>query len=219
MVIMSPLNQAALLLFLSTYGVSAVVLRNMLGYRGDSVTLVCNKPEADTTLISWTKGRYLFAYSIPLNKSYSNFSSDRVKIDIDSPSQLIIINAQDDDEGLYTCNVAHTGGPITIIWNLTVSERPAKEVRSSWSFLLVVSSLTGFLLFGILLATCLCRKSNTKTQNQDLSWSRTLTFAEYRVHSGGASISSPELSGTQDAGIDSQWVSIQYLPRQAWSSD
>ncbi|XP_034550143.1 uncharacterized protein LOC117820475 [Notolabrus celidotus] len=219
MVIVSPLNQAALLLFLSTYGLSAVVHMNMLGYRGDSVTLACNKSEADTTQISWTKGRSLFSYSIPLNTSYSNFSSDRVKIDINSPSLLIIINAQYDDKGLYTCTVTDTDGLSTINWNLTISERPAKEVRSSGSFLLVVSSLTGFLLFGILLATCLCRKSNTKTQNQDLSWSRTLTFAEYRVHSGGASISSPELSGTQDAGIDSQWVSIQYLPRQAWSSD
>ncbi|XP_034549373.1 uncharacterized protein LOC117819934 isoform X7 [Notolabrus celidotus] len=55
MVIMSPMNQAALLLFLSTYGVSAVVLRNMLGYRGYSVTLVCNNSGANTTQISWTK--------------------------------------------------------------------------------------------------------------------------------------------------------------------
>ncbi|XP_034549370.1 uncharacterized protein LOC117819934 isoform X4 [Notolabrus celidotus] len=35
--------------------VSDVVLRNMLGYRGYSVTLVCNNSGANTTQISWTK--------------------------------------------------------------------------------------------------------------------------------------------------------------------
>ncbi|XP_034550144.1 uncharacterized protein LOC117820476 [Notolabrus celidotus] len=169
MVIMSPLNQAALLLFLSTYGVSAgyhsVVHMNMLGYRGDSVTLACNKSEADTTQISWTKGRSLFAYSISLNNTLSNFSSDRVKIDINSPSLLIIINAQDDDEGLYTCNVTDTDGLLTINWNLTISERPAKEARSMWYSPKIVIPVAGVLLCCIIAAVCLCRKLRRKTPN------------------------------------------------------
>ncbi|XP_034549365.1 uncharacterized protein LOC117819934 isoform X2 [Notolabrus celidotus] len=181
MVIMSPMNQAALLLFLSTYGVSAVVLRNMLGYRGYSVTLVCNNSGANTTQISWTKGKYLFAYSIPLNKTYSNFSSDRVKIDISSPSQLIIINAQDDDEGLYSCNVAHSEGLSTINWNLTVSESPAKEVRSLWYSPKMVIPVTGVLLCCIIAALCLCRKLRRKTPNPNPAQSPNMQNSEEQI--------------------------------------
>ncbi len=69
----------------------------------------------------WTTDSYLFIYSVEVNQTFSNFSSDRLRIEQSLPSELNIFNAQLEDTGLYTCS-ASGAGTVIIKWNLTVSE-------------------------------------------------------------------------------------------------
>ncbi|XP_044074069.1 uncharacterized protein LOC122886145 isoform X2 [Siniperca chuatsi] len=173
-VIMFSLNQAALLFIqlLLTYQVFAVLgthpfdHRDVLVSRGDSVMFTCNISNANTTQINWTKGRSVFAYSILHNQTFSNFTSHRLRIDLNLPSKLNIFNAQHDDAGLYVCNVAGKRGLATTEWNLTVSEKP-EEISPSWYFLYMLTPAIGFLLCGFTPAVCLCRKLRTRTPNQN----------------------------------------------------
>lgn len=100
-----------------------VDLRNILVSEGDCVTLSCNISINKVTQISWTKGRYVFASTSSLKQSYSNFTSDRLKIDVDFTT-LNIINVQQEDAAVYICNVTDRHGLKSIMWNLTVSEIP-----------------------------------------------------------------------------------------------
>lgn len=91
--------------------------------RGDSVVFTCNISKGKVTHINWTKGRFHLAHSISNNQTFSNFTSDRLIIDLNSPSKLNIFNAQHDDAGLYRCCVSDRTGLRTAAWNLTVSEK------------------------------------------------------------------------------------------------
>ncbi|XP_040912318.1 uncharacterized protein LOC121193950 [Toxotes jaculatrix] len=172
MVIMVHLDQATLLfiqLFLVHHvfaGTSLPVHRNVLVSRGEDVTIICNISENNTTQISWTKGRFLFAYSGLQNLNFSNFTSDRLRIDPSFPLKLIISNTQLNDAGIYRCNVNGRGGPKTAEWNLTVSEEP-EEIIATGYFPYILPPVTGLLLCGIASAVCLCRKCKTRTPNQD----------------------------------------------------
>ncbi|XP_069009681.1 uncharacterized protein [Embiotoca jacksoni] len=170
MLMMFRLNQQALLLIqpLLMWQVFAETARkdynNEMVSSGEKVVLICNISEKDTTQINWSKGRYVLAFHIKMNRTYSNFSSDRVRIDLDLPTKLIIISAQPDDAGLYTCNLTGAGMN-SIGWNLTVSENP-KEIIPSEDFVYALPLAIGLLLCGIMSAVCLCRKCGTKTPNQ-----------------------------------------------------
>uniref|UniRef100_A0A3Q3MGA3 Ig-like domain-containing protein n=1 Tax=Mastacembelus armatus TaxID=205130 RepID=A0A3Q3MGA3_9TELE len=97
--------------------------RNILVSRGDSISLTCNISMKNATQINWTKDKKnIFTSSIKYNQTFSNFTSHRLRIETDSPTQLNISNAQHDDSGLYTCNVIARYGPQDIVWNLTVSQ-------------------------------------------------------------------------------------------------
>ncbi|XP_069009680.1 uncharacterized protein [Embiotoca jacksoni] len=161
MLMMFRLNQQALLLIqpLLMWQVFAETARkdynNEMVSSGEKVVLICNISEKDTTQINWSKGRYVLAFHIKMNRTYSNFSSDRVRIDLDLPTKLIIISAQPDDAGLYTCNLTGAGMN-SIGWNLTVSENP-KEIIPSEDFVYALPLAIGLLLCGIMSAVCLCR--------------------------------------------------------------
>ncbi|XP_039463721.1 uncharacterized protein LOC120437062 isoform X2 [Oreochromis aureus] len=124
---MFKLNQAALLFIelLVMCHVFEVMLQNenraMMVPRGDSVTLTCNISKTNATQISWTNGRSVFQYS---NRTYSNFSLHRLKINHELPTKLIIFSAQPEDEGIYACTITGQSGVNSITWNLTVSESP-----------------------------------------------------------------------------------------------
>ncbi|CAJ1079559.1 Hypothetical predicted protein [Xyrichtys novacula] len=168
--IMFYLNQAALLSLLFTCQVHAAhnppVQRNMLVSRGDPVKLICNESKPDE-FIKWTKGRRYFSYAFIHNKqNLSTLTSDRLTIDVNSPSKLMISNAQDSDGGLYTCEVTSDGVILTIQWNLTVSEKP-KENGSFSVLLHIVIPLIGVFLCCIVSAVCLCRKLRHRTPNQN----------------------------------------------------
>ncbi|XP_051260724.1 uncharacterized protein LOC127366059 isoform X2 [Dicentrarchus labrax] len=160
---------------------------DILVFRGDSIMFTCNTSMANVTLTKWTKGRFVFTYSIINNKTFSNFTSHRLRIDSNSSTKLHVINAQCDDEGLYICNVTSIDGPSSVVWNLTVSEVSEKpeELSSSWYFLYILTSVIGLLLCGFAPALCLCRKIWTKTPNQDLVSSRTLIYAQSHLQLGG----------------------------------
>ncbi|XP_027147121.1 uncharacterized protein LOC109141182 isoform X2 [Larimichthys crocea] len=156
-------------------------------YRGDSVSLDCNISKENTRQISWTKDRFLFAYFVSKNQTFSNFTSPRLRIDQNFPSVLNVSDAQHEDAGLYKCVVAGNDGSRTTQWNLTVSEKP-EEVSSSWYFPYILAAVIGLLLCGIAPAVCLCRKKQTKTLNQDLVDGRTLSHVQYCVRREGGQV-------------------------------
>ncbi|XP_026001576.1 myosin light chain kinase, smooth muscle [Astatotilapia calliptera] len=104
--------------------------RAVLVSQGDSVTLTCNISKTNATLITWTNKRSVFHYSIELNRTYSNFSLHRLKINHEFPTKLVIFSAQPEDEGLYTCNITGKRGLHSFTWNLTVSENPKDDHRA-----------------------------------------------------------------------------------------
>ncbi|XP_027147125.1 uncharacterized protein LOC104936872 [Larimichthys crocea] len=168
---MFSLNQAPLLCvqLLVMGQVFAVIdqVDHML-YRGDSVSLDCNISKENTTQINWTKDRFLFAYLVSTNLTFSNFTSPRLRIDQNFPSVLNVSDAQHEDAGLYTCDVVtKIDGSRTTQWNLTVSEKPG-EVSSSWYFPYILAAVIGLLLCCIAPAVCLCRKLRARTPEQNL---------------------------------------------------
>ncbi|KAL3969863.1 large subunit ribosomal protein L32e [Sarotherodon galilaeus] len=179
-------NQAALLFtqLLVVWHVFAEFVekghRGVMVITGDSVTLTCNISEENATQISWTNGRSLFQHSIVLNRTFSNFSFYKLKINHQLPPEITVFSAQPEDEGLYTCSITGKDGLHSITWNLTVSGKPKKSI--SKYFLSILSPAIGFILCGIMLAvflcsTCwtaliwsllfLCKKGMTRTLNQD----------------------------------------------------
>ncbi|XP_038576019.1 uncharacterized protein LOC119903843 [Micropterus salmoides] len=190
------LNQATLIFFqvlvtcqvFAGTGIHQVDYRDVLVSRGASIMFTCNTYNENATQITWTKGRTFFVYSVVHNLTFSNLTSHRLRIDLNLPSKLDIFNAQHDDAGLYTCHVVDTDGPKTIEWNLTVSNKPEDISPSRWYFLYILTSVIGLLLCGFTSAVCFCRKSWTKTPNQDLANSRTLSNVQYHAQLGGESL-------------------------------
>ncbi|XP_062259437.1 uncharacterized protein LOC133967796 [Platichthys flesus] len=139
--------------------------RDILVSSGDSIMFTCNVSTNRTIQINWTKDKFLFAHSLIHNETFSNFTSDRVRIDVDFPSKLKISNAQLEDSGLYQCSVTNKEGTYSNKWNLTVAGTPPEVL--SWYFLYTVLPGVVLLLFGITAAVCLHRKLRTRTSNQD----------------------------------------------------
>lgn len=175
MVVMFRQNQAALLsiqLLLVFYvfaGLYPDEHRNIPVSRGDPVTFTCNIPWTNISQFKWTKDRFLFVYSTSLNKTFSNFSSDRVRIDSGFPSTLNIFNAHHNDTGPYRCQVFGRNGTWTATWNLTLSEKHEAYIINFniWYLLYALTTVTGLLLCGITSAVCFCRKRRTRTLDQD----------------------------------------------------
>uniref|UniRef100_UPI0037E74017 uncharacterized protein isoform X1 n=1 Tax=Semicossyphus pulcher TaxID=241346 RepID=UPI0037E74017 len=178
MVTMFLLNPAALLFIqlLFTCQVFAVVGNltvddsHKLASLGASVMFTCNKSTTNLTQIHWSKDRFRFTHSISRNETFSNFTSDRFRIDVNLPSTLNIFNAQHDDAGVYTCALADSSGLWTIKWNLTVSEKPEEigaDIGSLWYFVYILTSVIGLFLLGIVSVVCLCRRMRAKTPNQE----------------------------------------------------
>ncbi|XP_026151220.1 uncharacterized protein LOC113123404 isoform X2 [Mastacembelus armatus] len=194
MVIMFSVDKAALLsiqLFVVCHAHAAlgdlqVDHRNILVSRGDSISLTCNISMKNATQINWTKDKKnIFTYSKKHNQTFSNFTSHRLRIETDSPTQLNISNAQHDDSGLYTCNVNARNGPQDIVWNLTVSQS-LDEMILSWPFLYILAPVTGFLLCSLMVAVCICRKHGTMTPNQNP------VQGQFDLQSGGEGVVSQE---------------------------
>ncbi|XP_041858503.1 protein sidekick-2-like isoform X2 [Melanotaenia boesemani] len=134
---------------------------------GDSVVLNCNTSGKNTTQITWTKGRFKFAWAVQLQQNFSNFS-DRVTIDPVNKTKLKIVSAQLDDSGLYTCEITDNRGFNSITWNLTVFKKVFKKETSLLSNVVFILPLAaGFLLCCITAVICLCRKYGTRTENQN----------------------------------------------------
>ncbi|XP_054888429.1 uncharacterized protein LOC129361544 [Poeciliopsis prolifica] len=136
---------------------------NMLVSSGDPVMFTCNISENATTLIQWNNGRSYFAFSAQRDQTYSNFSSERVKIDSNIPSKLSIFKARHDDSGLYTCTVSDGGGVRNIAWNLTVFNKQGVNF-SRYSFFFL-SPATGLFICCIVVIW-LCKKSGRGRQDQ-----------------------------------------------------
>ncbi|XP_039455504.1 uncharacterized protein LOC116316149 isoform X1 [Oreochromis aureus] len=191
MIMMFTINQAALLFvqLLVVWHVFAAIEiakddhRTVLVSRGDSVTLTCNISKTNATLITWTNNRSVFQYSIELNRTYSNFSLHRLKINHEFPTKLIIFSGQPEDEGLYTCSITKRRGVNSITWSLTVSENP-EEPTSSKYFLYILPPAIGFLLCCITLAVFLYRCC-TRTLKHGLHEIRILSFVQYHVQLEG----------------------------------
>ncbi|XP_037644769.1 uncharacterized protein LOC119499686 [Sebastes umbrosus] len=171
MVIMFSRNQAALLsiqlLIMCQLSAEIIAVEHKLVSRGDSVIFTCNISRINVTQFSWTKGRLFFINSYQRNQNFSNFTSHRVRIDVNLPSKLSISNIQYDDAGLYRCTVTAIKLIKTLEWNLTVSWEP-EEISPSWSYLCILTAVAviGFLLCVFTPAVCLYRKLRTRTPNQ-----------------------------------------------------
>ncbi|KAM9710879.1 uncharacterized protein ACNS7B_024656 isoform 1-T1 [Menidia menidia] len=189
MVIMFSLNRAAVF-FMQLFhmrmvfaGTSIHESRNMLAIRGGPVVLTCNISKSNQTNISWTNGRFKFARGNLDTPPSSNFSTKRVRIDPEMPTDLTIFNAHDDDEGIYKCEITDREGINSITWNVTVSENHEGIVLSKYiGFFLPVA--VGLLLCCITSAVFFYMKLCKTTKNQDFQEGRTQSCAVYRVRQG-----------------------------------
>ena len=98
-------------------------------HRGENVTLVCNSYKANLTQINWHIKSFLYSFHAKGNKTFSNVTSHRLKVEKNSPLQLNVLDAQLNDTGPYGCTVTDRAGEKKSYWNLTVFEKP--EGRSS----------------------------------------------------------------------------------------
>ncbi|CAK6953937.1 PREDICTED: hemicentin-2-like isoform X2 [Scomber scombrus] len=127
-VIMFRPEQAALLSFqllimghvFAVLGSHTDEYRNILVSRGNDTVLTFNLTMKNTTQIFWKKSKTLFSFKD--NMTLSHFTSHRLSIDLNFPAKLNMFNAQQEDAGLYTCEVIDKDGVRTIQWNLTVLE-------------------------------------------------------------------------------------------------
>ncbi|XP_062259436.1 uncharacterized protein LOC133967795 [Platichthys flesus] len=157
--------------------------RHILVSSGDSIMFTCNVSTNRTLQINWTKDKFLFAHSVINNETLSNFTSDRVKIDVDLPSKLKISNAQLEDSGLYQCSLTDEKGPYSNKWNLTVAGTPPEDL--SWYFLYTILPGVVLLLFSLTAAVYLHRIRRAGTSNKRCCDYRTLTFTWFHVKLGG----------------------------------
>ncbi|XP_023192244.1 uncharacterized protein LOC111609234 isoform X2 [Xiphophorus maculatus] len=172
MVIMFSVKQAALLFIqlLQTTDVFAVTAiadhYDVSVSRGSSVMLTCNISEENATMIKWTKDSWYFVYSSYSNQTFSNFSSDRLRIDTNIPSTLSIDNAQhNDDAGLYSCNINGNKGFNYMTWTVTVLGNQ-NGTSSSQYIIFILPSAFGLILFCSALTVCLCRESRISCKAQ-----------------------------------------------------
>ena len=100
-----------------------------------NVTLHCNTSD-DVVKIKWAKdGIQVFLYS-PLrkNKSRTNFTSERMSVDPNTPMILQISDVQESDEGIYTCSITYYNTTdIKTKWNLTTTTHDAEKRTSFYS--------------------------------------------------------------------------------------
>ncbi|RVE57867.1 hypothetical protein OJAV_G00203700 [Oryzias javanicus] len=168
MVVMFSLNRAVLLVALfSDFQINAAPsspVHRREAPRGDSVTLICNVSMEDAADVKWTKGNLFFLHSIVLNATVSNFSSPRLRIETDLPTKLMILNVQDEDEGLYGCTVTNWNGLQQIRWNLTLSEE-VEEISYSIYYFLKVPIGAGIFLCSALLVVCYYRKCGRRAES------------------------------------------------------
>ncbi|XP_047457019.1 uncharacterized protein LOC125017652 [Mugil cephalus] len=164
MVMMFSQNQAALLLIVLLARrvfaeISVTDHRDMPVSRGDSVTFHCNVSRENASEITWNFKSFIYKHSILINQTFSNVSSDRLRID---PLKLYIFSAQPEDAGLYSCSVTARRGLNSVSWNLTVSEDI--EENSSSYLPYVLTSTTLLLLCVIASAVCLWRRSRSRAE-------------------------------------------------------
>lgn len=105
--------------------------RNITVCRGEPVTLNCSTTAENITQINWKTDTLFFAYDYISKVNYSNFTSDRVQINIDSNSSstLKLLNAQSDDAGNYSCTITSIHGNNVIVWTLSECKNPAGRQR------------------------------------------------------------------------------------------
>ncbi|CAG5865690.1 unnamed protein product, partial [Menidia menidia] len=161
MVIMFSLNRAAVF-FMQLFHMRMVFAatsidysRNMLAFRGSTVVLTCNISKSNQTKISWTNGRFKFARNNLDTPPSSNFSTKRVRIDPEMPTNLTIFHAHDDDEGIYKCEITDSGGVNSITWNVTVSENHEGSFLSK-NIELILPPAAGLFLCCLTSAVCFC---------------------------------------------------------------
>ncbi|XP_056287897.1 uncharacterized protein LOC130204912 [Pseudoliparis swirei] len=167
MVIMFNRDQAALLSLLlinMCHGSEEIEHRDKLVSRGDSVILTCNRSETQLTQITWTKGRFVHSFLFSGNQTLSNFTSDRLRIDNNSPSTMNIYNVQHDDAGTYRCCITAEKVSWTIEWNLNVSGE-AEETSPLSNLPYILTAVIGFLLC-VVAAVGLYRKLRARSPNQ-----------------------------------------------------
>ncbi|XP_054888126.1 uncharacterized protein LOC129361349 [Poeciliopsis prolifica] len=171
MVIMFSMKQAALLfiqLSQTTYVFAAPATADHYDVsvsRGDPVVLTCYISNENTTVLKWTKDRWYFVHSISNNRTFSNFSSHRLRIDTNKPSTLSIDNTHHDDAGVYSCNITGSKGLYNMSWTVTVLENQNGTSPSQYIMVALLPAF-GFLLCCSALTVCLCRKYGTRKERQ-----------------------------------------------------
>ncbi|XP_029967508.1 vascular endothelial growth factor receptor 2-like [Salarias fasciatus] len=168
-------NQAALLFFQllgmhRVFGadVSVQQRRTVEVFRGEPVELNCNISTRNTPQFTWMKDKVLI-FSIFSNETLYKLPSPRQIIHQDSFTRLSILDAQAEDEGLYSCSVTRISGVNEIEWNVTVTEKPEED---SWEFLIILTA--GFPLCCMMLTVCIYRM-----RTDDVNDNRTLATVFY----------------------------------------
>ncbi|XP_054888128.1 uncharacterized protein LOC129361350 isoform X2 [Poeciliopsis prolifica] len=176
------LNQKALLFIqlVNIWSVSTADHSDVSVSRGDPVVLTCYMSNENTTMTQWTKDGWYFMHSSSSNRTFSNFSSDRLRIDTNKPSTLSIDNTQHDDAGLYSCLITGKQGLDSTSWTVTVLENQNAN-GSSQGIIFALLFVIGLILCFMTTAICLYRRNVSGHQNQD---SRTFTWVQYNILDG-----------------------------------
>ncbi|MFT7799926.1 uncharacterized protein LOC110502118 [Arapaima gigas] len=132
------------------------------------VELFCNVSLNNTTQLTWKKdGRVIFSFTKQSKETFKNFSSDRMRIDLEDPTTLWISAVQMSDVGTYLCSSNTLRGSCKMEWTLNIkgarnnsqSERNMKEI-------ILYSILPGLggmcVLVGISCILLFCRKQNNQ---------------------------------------------------------
>lgn len=138
--------------------------KSVVVIRGGTIQLDCNNSTANATQIDWYKDGHVIS-SFSSNKTFYNFSIKRLMIDKNSFSRLSILNAQDDDEGLYSCRFTWRKGSHLTSWNVIMSDKPEKGLWSTHWYLWIILAVGLSLCCS--LTVCLSRRYKTRTSNQD----------------------------------------------------
>ncbi|KAL4601671.1 hypothetical protein GN956_G25670 [Arapaima gigas] len=85
------------------------------------VELFCNVSLNNTTQLTWRKdGRVIFSFTKQTKETFKNFTSDRMRIDLEDPTTLWISAVQMSDVGIYLCSSNTLWGSRKMKWTLNI---------------------------------------------------------------------------------------------------
>ncbi|KAL6484391.1 hypothetical protein MHYP_G00064360 [Metynnis hypsauchen] len=167
------LGPSIIIIFLLTCGDSTDIFNknihtiNRTASQGETVVLHCNKSEDkgdEGADVGWRKEEILlFIYSPSVNKTLTNYTSNRMYVDPNNPRKLQIFDVQPSDAGNYTCFPSE----VQKQWILTIEVRESEPEPHREMFLYIVPSVTGAAAVCLIIVCAVWIHRKHKTRNKE----------------------------------------------------